>query len=63
LRDEIAGREEYLRNEEAKLVLTILQKNGLDIDRVTEADKKEWIKAMLPALAVIISSEWQITTG
>jgi hypothetical protein len=63
LRDEIAGREEYLRNEEAKLVLTILQKNGLDVGALTEAERRRWIQAMQPALAVIINSEWQITTG
>jgi hypothetical protein len=63
LRDEIAGREESLKKDESDLALDILQKNGLALSKVTDADKKELIKVMLPALAAIIDSELQIAIG
>jgi hypothetical protein len=61
LQDEIAGREESLEKNESDLALAILQKNGLDLSKLTKTDKKKWIQSMLPALATIIDSELQIT--
>lgn len=63
LRDEIAGREESLKKDESDLALVILQKNGLDLSKLTKTDKRKWIQSMLPSLATVIDSELQIAIG